>query len=97
MSVADKLRFGPSYSWRPTLDGDSFLITVVPPAWAGVGEGTTVELTRGQFERFLEWRRGEHLMQIALDDLSPEKREILQSGIAPEKWNELFPPEERDD
>lgn len=46
------------------------------------------------WEEILRWRRSGALVQDALPDLSPEQAEFLVSGLTPEEWAILFPPEE---
>lgn len=72
------------------LDNGLVEVKVVPPEWAYVGEGATINLTRDQFDRMLTWLNGKAMIQEALPDLSPRDREILTTGIGPEKWDELF-------
>lgn len=38
--------------------------------------------------------RNGKLAQVALPDLSPEKREMLISGICPKCWDHVFPEED---
>jgi hypothetical protein len=87
MRPIEQLRCGPAYSWRE--HGDKMLITVVPPEWAKMGNGASIELTADQFKRFLEWRKGEAIMEVALPELSLDQREILISGIGPDDWKKL--------
>jgi hypothetical protein len=79
----------PEYSADP-LDGGRYRVTVTSPPWANVGDGASVVLTSDQFERFLKWQRHEMLIQDAMHDLSAEDREVLISGIGPNKWDELW-------
>lgn len=81
---------GPTYTQTNLSDG-WVRIKVTPPAWAKVGDGTSIDLTAGQFERFQEWKRTGRKIQDILPDLTDDQREVLLSGISPEKWTELFP------
>lgn len=50
----------------------------------------TIEVQVSQYNR---WMAGENI-QIAFPDLTADQREILISGICPECWDKMFPPEE---
>lgn len=50
----------------------------------------TIEVQVSQYNR---WMAGENI-QIAFPDLTADQREILISGICPECWDKIFPPEE---
>lgn len=44
-------------------------------------------------EELLSWDGHNHI-QEQFPQVAPELREMLISGICPECWNEIFPPEE---
>lgn len=44
-------------------------------------------------EGFDRWRNGA-LIQEALPTVNMELREMLQTGICPQCWDEIFPPED---
>lgn len=52
----------------------------------------TVKVEQSQY---YDWMRGKNI-QIAIPTLTPDEREILLSGICPECWKQLFPPDEDD-
>lgn len=66
-------------------------VTVKPPKWAMSGDGAYIDLTQDQFDRMTQqWLNGDKLIQDALPDLSASQREVLMTGIGPEKWDEMF-------
>jgi len=72
-----------------------WIVSVQPPAMIG-GEAVQVRLTPEQFERYKTWRDNKVMIQIALPDLSPEMREMLMTGLSPEKQKTLFAPDTRE-
>jgi hypothetical protein len=58
------------------------------------GKTTTMDLpiTQEQIDRY---NRGE-LVQHAFPGCTPEQREFLMSGITPEEWNAVFPPDDEE-
>jgi hypothetical protein len=44
-------------------------------------------------EAYDGWKKGK-LIQLAFPQLSADEREMIQTGIDPDCWNSLFPPEE---
>jgi hypothetical protein len=90
MRPIDKLGFGPTYAVHQLSD-EQWRITVVPPAWAAVGNGASIVLNADQYRRFLKWRDSDGLIQNELPELSKGEREILMTGIGPDTWNKSFP------
>jgi hypothetical protein len=39
--------------------------------------------------KWMDWRQGE-LIQKAFPDLLPHEREMIQTGITPAEWNQMF-------
>ena len=90
MSVADKLGFGPKREVVSNGDG-TFAVTVTPsPVFIKNPKPQTVKLSECQFRRYEIWRGTGQVIQEVLFDLSPEDREILQSGLGPDEdvWKE---------
>ena len=54
--------------------------------------GFTNQLTLNAFDLAL-WRSGE-LIQYAFPQLDYKQRELIQTGIHPECWDEMFPKDE---
>jgi hypothetical protein len=44
----------------------------------------TVEL-----DRYMNWKNGE-LIQKAFPELQPHEREMMQTGITPAEWNQMY-------
>ena len=65
------------------------IITKCP--WCG--EEHEVEVP---FEGYLAWQSGEPI-QVAMPQLSADKREMLISGVCPKCWEKAFSYEEEDD
>lgn len=40
-------------------------------------------------ERMNRWKKGE-LIQVAFDNLTPNEREFIKTGITPEEWDNMF-------
>lgn len=51
---------------------------------------STVEVDEAQY---IKWRNG-MLIQYAFPNMSMGKREMLMTGIHPECWDKIFPPED---
>lgn len=66
------------------------LITKTSPV---SGETHTMDLpvTQEQLDRY---SRRDGLIQHIFPHLSAEQREFIQTGITPEEWNVIFPPED---
>ena len=45
------------------------------------------------YEGVVQYANGA-LIQNAFDFLTPDEREFLMTGITPEEWDKMFPPEE---
>jgi len=88
MAIIDQLGMGPKREAVEIPGG--YRVTVTPPAWSGFTEGASIDLTVGQYERYLEWNEGRGLIQNCLPELSRDQREILMSGIGPEVWDKEF-------
>lgn len=54
------------------------------------GKLQVIEVEDSQYHR---WMAGENI-QIAFSNLTPDQREILMSGICPECWEKIFPPDD---
>ena len=52
-----------------------------------------LDVTEEQLKRF---ESGEGLIQHIFPHLSDDQREFLLSGITPQEWNVLFPPEDEE-
>jgi len=52
-------------------------------------EGKVENVSENGYKR---WRAGDFI-QNALPELSPEKREQMMTGMHPECWNRMFPPD----
>ena len=46
-------------------------------------------------EQLKRWRDGE-LIQNVFPHLTPDEREFLMTGITPDEWKQMFPPEQED-
>lgn len=57
---------------------------------SGVQRTKDIPVTEDQIT---EWKSGTHI-QRAMPNLSDDDREFIMTGIVPEEWNEMFPPEE---
>lgn len=53
------------------------------------GKTTTLTLNRGAFNH---WRNGRNI-QKAFPELTTDQRELLQTGIDSDCWNQMFPEE----
>lgn len=40
-------------------------------------------------QKWMDWRMGE-LIQKAFPELQPHEREMMQTGITPAEWNQMF-------
>lgn len=81
---------GPTRTEKALADGN-VLVTVTPPAWSGFNRGASVILTQDQYQRYRWWLSGcGDYLQNVLQDLSPNDREILRSGIHPEDFDDTF-------
>jgi hypothetical protein len=56
-------------------------IWVTPPGKLKYLGTSFVNLSLSQYERYKQWCKGEGLIQDCLQDVSPELREILLTGI----------------
>lgn len=45
-------------------------------------------------EQYIKYTECSELVQNIFPELSPQKREILITGICPQCWEKIFPPEE---
>ena len=45
-------------------------------------------------EQLCAWLAGEDLIQNCMPDATPEQREFCITGITPEEWDKMFPPED---
>lgn len=43
------------------------------------------------------WEAGGILLQDAFPRLTPGEREFIKTGITPEEWDAMFPPDDDDD
>jgi len=87
--MLDKLGLGPKREHTEQPDG-TWRVSVTAP-----GRSTqTLILNTSQYARYWAWRRGDGLIQDMLPELSKDQREILMSGIGPEDWAHMFPPQE---
>ena len=93
MKPVDLLGFGPKRVETPQPDG-TWIVTVIPPAFAHAGPGTCVSLTADQYARYLLWRERSILIQDALPELSNADREILMTGIGPEMFDAMYQEED---
>ena len=48
------------------------------------------------YDGFLAWKSGTTLIQRAMPNLTPDERELLISNTCPKCWNELFPPDKKE-
>lgn len=59
------------------------------------GQPSSVQLTPDQAVRAARWLTGKGgAIQDLLPDLTPPQREIIMTGIHPDCWERLAPPEE---
>jgi len=54
------------------------------------GKLQVIEVEGSQYN---DWMAGKNI-QIAFPNLTPDQREILMSGICPECWEKIFPPDD---
>lgn len=59
--------------------------------YSGITRTIDLPVTQEQIDA---WENG-MLIQNAMPTLSPDDREFLRTGITPDEWDEMFPPEER--
>lgn len=87
MSVADLIPgFAPKR--EVTRSGDDYIVTVTPPDFMHM-PARSVRLTSAQHTNYLRWRNGHGMIQDCLQDLSDDDREILQTGIGPDDFENL--------
>lgn len=68
-------------------------IYITPPCMM-CGKTTEVEVDSAALHR---WQSQGWLIQVALPDLDDGERELIKSGIHPDCWDELFPPDDEDE
>lgn len=73
-----------------------WVIRIQPPAMIG-GEPVEVYLSAEQFERYKAWRDRGVLIQEALPDLDKVQREMIMTGLAPARQEQIFKSEEDED
>jgi hypothetical protein len=71
--------FTPKREIIPQADG-TVIVYVTPPPLMGCPR-VSVRLTADQYERYVQWRYGEGMIQDLLVDLSADDREKLMSGL----------------
>lgn len=59
--------------------------------YSGITRTIDLPVTQAQLDA---WEAGA-LIQNVMPTLSPDDREFLKTGITPDEWDEMFPPEER--
>lgn len=57
--------------------------------YSGIVRTIDLNVTQEQIDA---WENGA-LIQNVMPHLSPDDREFLKTGITPEEWDEMFPPE----
>lgn len=59
------------------------------PTWGQDGRfnETDIPVTTRQLN---EWRYGNRKMDEAMPNLTPEQREVIQTGLTPEQWAWMF-------
>ena len=92
MSIAKVLGIAPTRKFTKTDAG--WRVDVTPHPFSGIAKTATVELTDDQFKRVEEWINGFGMIQELLPDLTRDDREILMTGIGPDDFARMFPPEE---
>jgi hypothetical protein len=73
---------------NPLPDG-SVMVTVQAPARMNL-KPQSVRLSADQYINYQRWLRKEDLIQNLLPGLSAADREILQTGIGPQDWDNMF-------
>lgn len=58
--------------------------------YSGITRTIDLPVTQEQIDA---WENGV-LIQNAMPTLSPDDREFLKTGITPDEWDQMFPPEE---
>lgn len=84
MRPIERLGLGPQYEFTNMPDG--YQVKVTPHPLMSKRAAVIVNLTDDQFERFLQWRNQNFLIQDALPDLSPAVREMLMTGLDDEAF-----------
>jgi len=59
--------------------------------YSGVTRTLDLPVTQEQIDA---WEAGT-LIQNVMPTLSPDDREFLKTGITPDEWDQMFPPEDR--
>lgn len=59
--------------------------------YSGIKRTLEIPVTQEQIDA---WENGA-LIQNVMPTLSPDDREFLKTGITPDEWDEMFPPDER--
>lgn len=59
--------------------------------YSGITRTIDLPVTQAQLDA---WEAGA-LIQNVMPTLSPDDREFLKTGITPDEWDEMFPPEDR--
>ena len=59
--------------------------------YSGIVRTIDLPVTQAQLDA---WEAGA-LIQNVMPTLSPDDREFLKTGITPDEWDEMFPPDER--
>jgi hypothetical protein len=60
---------------------DGYVVHVTPPPIIGQLPTQSVMLTDDQYQRYLQWREKDGMIQELLPDLSDSQREILMTGL----------------
>ena len=62
---------------------------------AQTGKKLTLECSQEELsQRWYRWQILGHFIQDAFSNLKPAEREFILTGITPEEWDQIFPPEE---
>mgnify|MGYP001451363587 CR=1 FL=1 len=58
--------------------------------WSGIERTMDLPVTPVQM---FQWENGVRI-QDAMPHLTPDQREFIMTGVTPEEWNEMCPPED---
>lgn len=75
----DSLLGSPRRRVRPSQGGGAIELQVVPARDSGPPQ--TIVISVDQLARVAQWLAGEGLIQELLQDMTPEEREVVQTGL----------------